>query len=76
VTSRCQDIQPLLSLYLDRNLDPEARATVAAHLSECAVCSGLLRDLEQVRGGSSQECQQLRDALSGLRVLSREIVQV
>jgi hypothetical protein len=35
-----------------------------------------LRDLGQDRGGSSQECQQLRDAISGLRVLSREIVQV
>lgn len=35
-----------------------------------------LRDLGQDRGGSSQECQQLRDALSGLRVLSREVVQV
>jgi hypothetical protein len=35
-----------------------------------------LRDLDQDRGANSQECQQLRDALSGLRVLSREVVQV
>jgi len=47
------------------------RVEVAQHAIE-----DRLRDLEQDRAGSSQECQQLRDALSGLRVLSREIVQV
>jgi len=35
-----------------------------------------LRGLGQDRGGTSEECQQLRDALSGLRVLSREILHV
>jgi PAS domain S-box-containing protein len=47
------------------------RVEVAQHAIE-----DRLRDLGQDRGGSSQECQQLRDALSGLRVLSREVVQV
>jgi hypothetical protein len=47
------------------------RVEVAQHAIE-----DRLRDLGQDRGGSSQECQQLRDAISGLRVLSREIVQV
>jgi PAS domain-containing protein len=47
------------------------RVDVAQHAIE-----DRLRDLGQDRGGSSPECQQLRDALSGLRVLSREIVQV
>jgi PAS domain-containing protein len=47
------------------------RVEVAQHAIE-----DRLRDLGQDRAGSSQECQQLRDALSGLRVLSREIVQV
>jgi hypothetical protein len=47
------------------------RVEVAQHAIE-----DRLRDLDQNRGGNSEECQQLRDALSGLRVLSREIVQV
>jgi len=47
------------------------RVEVAQHAIE-----DRLRDLGQDRAGSSQECQQLRDAISGLRVLSREIVQV
>ena len=52
MTSRCQDIQPQLSDYLDRTLDPEARAVVAAHLSECAACRGVLRDLEHLQAAA------------------------
>ena len=52
MTSRCQDIQPQLSSYLDRSLDPEARAIVAAHLAECAACSGVLRDLDHLQAAA------------------------
>jgi hypothetical protein len=38
-----------LSAYLDGDLGPEEAREVEAHLSECAVCSALLRDLEEIQ---------------------------
>lgn len=50
--ARCPSCRPLLSEYLDDQLDREARARVDDHLSECADCQALLEDLERVRSAA------------------------
>ena len=49
-------LEPLLSAYLDGELDPARRRQVAAHLATCAICT---RELAQLRAGD--------EALAGLQ---------
>jgi len=43
-----ETLEPLLSAYLDGELDPVRRRRVAAHLATCALCT---RELAQVQAG-------------------------
>jgi anti-sigma factor RsiW len=44
----CDDVQPLLSVYQDRELDPAVSTSVRDHLDGCAACRGRLADLESI----------------------------
>jgi len=48
----CQDLQPLLSAFVDGQLADDDRAAAAAHLDECAACRGLVADLERLRAAA------------------------
>jgi hypothetical protein len=43
----CEQVEELLSAYLDNALAPEERADVAAHLQQCGQCSDILADLRR-----------------------------
>lgn len=43
----CEQIEPMLSAYLDDELDPQERAEVERHLDRCAGCA---RELDELRG--------------------------
>lgn len=45
----CHDVEPRLSEFADDGLDARDRAEVTAHLSQCAQCRDLLRDLQHIR---------------------------
>jgi anti-sigma factor RsiW len=45
----CHDIQPQLSAFVDGAVSASERDAIRAHLSGCAVCRGLLQDLERLR---------------------------
>ena len=47
--SRCDQIQPRLSLFVDGELDTDDRQEIARHLDECPACRGLVRDIERLR---------------------------
>jgi anti-sigma factor RsiW len=47
--STCQQVQPQLSGYVDRHLDPARAAEVRAHLLSCDACRGIADDLGLVR---------------------------
>ncbi len=51
-----ETLEPLLSAYLDDELDPARRGLVEAHLANCAICT---RELGHLRAGDA--------ALGGLR---------
>lgn len=51
-----ETLEPLLSAYLDGELDPARRRQVAAHLATCALCT---RELAQLQAGDA--------ALAGLQ---------
>jgi predicted anti-sigma-YlaC factor YlaD len=44
----CATTRPLLSAYLDGDLDRAAAAAVAAHIDGCAECQGMLADLRKL----------------------------
>lgn len=48
----CREATPLLSAYLDRSLDADARAHVGAHLDGCESCRALLADLDRLRSAA------------------------
>ena len=52
--STCQDLQPLLSDFVDGQLAGDERAAVIAHLETCAACRGLVADLEHLRATARQ----------------------
>src|SRR5215469_12914525 len=43
----CEQVEELLSAYLDDALAPEERADVAAHLSVCSQCNSILVDFRR-----------------------------
>lgn len=43
----CEQVEELLSAYLDNELAPEERRRVAAHLQGCSHCSGVLADFRR-----------------------------
>ncbi len=43
----CEQVEELLSAYLDDALAPEERVDVAAHLQECSQCSSILVDFRR-----------------------------
>jgi hypothetical protein len=43
----CEQVEELLSAYLDNELAPEERRRVAAHLQGCSHCSGILADFRR-----------------------------
>jgi hypothetical protein len=45
----CHDVEPRLSEFIDDGLSAGDRAEVNAHVSQCARCRDLLRDLQQIR---------------------------
>ena len=45
----CHDVEPRLSEFADDALSAADRADVSAHLSSCAQCRDLLRDLQHIR---------------------------
>jgi hypothetical protein len=44
----CQDVRPQLSEFIDGTLEAQPRAAVEAHLSTCAACAGVARDLKRL----------------------------
>jgi len=46
----CRKIRPLLLVYLDKELDRDARHLVSAHLDSCAACRQLVAELEEGLG--------------------------
>ena len=54
---RCGEVLALLSEYLDRELEPAARARVDAHLAECDLC-------ERFGGRFAASVRRLRQALA------------
>jgi hypothetical protein len=48
----CREAAPALSEYLDRALDADTRALVAAHLEQCDACRAILTDLDQIRSSA------------------------
>lgn len=48
-TGRCDDIQPRLSEFVDGDLEMAARASVDAHVRDCARCAALVQDLTRIR---------------------------
>ncbi len=47
----CDHVRPLLSLYLDGELDPAQRDGVAAHLTTCPECARVLEDFRALGEG-------------------------
>jgi RNA polymerase sigma factor (sigma-70 family) len=47
LTRECRDMLPLLSAYLDDELDDKKRARVEAHLEECAFCRLALEEMTE-----------------------------
>jgi Tol biopolymer transport system component len=43
----CEQVEELLSAYLDNELAPEERRVVAAHVEECSHCSAVLADFRR-----------------------------
>ena len=52
--SACRDIQPRLSAFIDGALSAEDRTDVERHVEQCAVCRGMARDLERLRGAARE----------------------
>jgi anti-sigma factor RsiW len=50
--STCQDLQALISSFVDGQLSADERATVVAHLDDCADCRGVVADLEHLRAAA------------------------
>lgn len=50
----CENIQPLLSGYLDAELPHDDRARVEAHLAQCAQCTKELEDLNGLVAAADQ----------------------
>lgn len=48
----CRETTPVLSAYLDRTLDADARAHVGTHLDSCESCRALLADLDRIRSAA------------------------
>ncbi len=49
MTSHCQTIQPLLSEFLDEQLDARTAWEVQTHIAGCAACARTQRDLSRLR---------------------------
>ncbi len=49
MNATCQDIRPLLSGYMDSDLDPAEVRAVQAHVVECAECAAVLADYRELR---------------------------
>lgn len=47
MTDSCEQIEPMLSAYLDDELDPPERAAVERHVAGCSRCA---RELDELRG--------------------------
>jgi anti-sigma factor RsiW len=45
----CRYVQSRLAAYLDRELSPNERAAVRAHLSECAACQSDFAEAERIK---------------------------
>ena len=45
---KCKDVQAELVTYLDKELSAIGQKTIDAHLAECEVCSGELRELRGI----------------------------
>jgi hypothetical protein len=48
----CRDFAALLSPFVDGDLAGDERAAVVAHLDGCAVCRGIVSDLERLRAAA------------------------
>src|SRR5438105_658784 len=50
----CRDVRDQLSDWVDGLLPLQQRAAVDTHLSSCAACAGVVRDLERIRDAARQ----------------------
>lgn len=48
----CQEIQPRLGAFVDRELQADEQTAIAHHLDECAGCRGVVRDFERLRAAA------------------------
>jgi hypothetical protein len=48
----CNDIEPLLSSFIDNDLAASAQADVRSHLSECPSCRAVVADLQRLRAAA------------------------
>lgn len=49
VSFHCKDAFPLLSEFMDRELDPRIMRQMKGHLGDCSACQDLLDSLEKVK---------------------------
>jgi anti-sigma factor RsiW len=52
VMTVCSEVEPRLSAFVDGALSDDERGAVAAHVSTCAACRGLVEDLERLRAAA------------------------
>lgn len=48
----CNDIEPLLSLFIDNDLAARAQADVRSHLAGCETCRAVVADLQRLRAAA------------------------
>ncbi len=62
----CNDVKPLLSAFMDGELDKSQRAAIDAHVNACASCAASLQELKEVRDRIRNEAP-YHSAPAGLR---------
>ena len=55
----CRDLRPLLSAYMDNDLDPQEVRAVQVHVATCAECAAVLQGYRQLRSAVRSLAQPL-----------------
>jgi len=63
----CEDIRDELSEFVDGTLPADRAASINAHLSGCAACAALARDLDRIRAWRGKRARSSRQDICGSR---------